>query len=163
MMTKSKFKLACECPTKLYYVDKPHYANLQAEDSFLKALAEGGYQVEALARCYYPDGQQVETIDNETALEASKRLLQKDTITLFEATIQYQQYLVRTDILVKNKNHLKIIEVKSKSFDKKALDSIVKRDGTINSKWKPYIADVAFQKWVLSHALSNIKLSHVGR
>jgi hypothetical protein len=26
------------------------------EDSFLKALAEGGYQVEALARCYFPEG-----------------------------------------------------------------------------------------------------------
>ncbi len=48
-LTKSKFKLALECPTKLYYVDKPEYANQQTEDSFLKALAEGGYQVDALA------------------------------------------------------------------------------------------------------------------
>jgi len=55
-LTKSKFKLAFECPTKLYYVDKPQYANQLADDSFLKALAEGGYQVEALARCCFPDG-----------------------------------------------------------------------------------------------------------
>jgi hypothetical protein len=51
-LTKSKFKLACECPTKLYYVDKPQYAN-QRMDDILKALAEGGYQVETLARCYF--------------------------------------------------------------------------------------------------------------
>lgn len=44
-LTKSKFKLALECPTKLYYIDKTQYANQKMEDSFLKALAEGGYQL----------------------------------------------------------------------------------------------------------------------
>lgn len=48
-LTKSKFRLALDCPTKLYYVDKPQYANRLTEDAFLKALAEGGYQVEAFA------------------------------------------------------------------------------------------------------------------
>ena len=67
-LTKSKFKLALECPSKLYYVDKPEYANQQVEDSFLQALAEGGYQVEALARCYFPDGVVIQADNNQSAI-----------------------------------------------------------------------------------------------
>ncbi|MFA6301683.1 MAG: DUF2779 domain-containing protein [Legionella sp.] len=158
-LTKSKFKLALECPTKLYYIDKPQYANQQAENSFLKALAEGGYQVEALARCYFPEGVFINSHREESALDATKRLLKNESITLFEAEILHQRYLIRTDILIKNKNHLKLIEIKAKSIDHEEIKTIVKKDGTINAKWKPYIADVAFQKWVLQHAFPNYRIS----
>ncbi|HAT9402013.1 TPA: DUF2779 domain-containing protein [Legionella pneumophila subsp. pneumophila] len=158
-LTKSKFKLALECPTKLYYIDKPQYANQQKEDSFLKALAEGGYQVEALARCYFPEGIIVEATQKESALEVTKRLLQADSIILFEAEIEYQHYLIRADILIKHHGHLKLIEVKAKSMDKESIKKIEKRDGTINANWKPYIADVAFQKWVIEHAYPNHRIS----
>ncbi|MDW8886689.1 DUF2779 domain-containing protein [Legionella pneumophila] len=158
-LTKSKFKLALECPTKLYYIDKPQYANQLQEDSFLKALAEGGYQVEALARSYYPEGINVQAHQKESTLDATKRLLQSNSIILFEAEIVYQQYLVRTDILIKYHDHLKLIEVKAKSIDKESIKKIEKRDGTINSEWKPYVADIAFQKWVLEHAYPNCHIS----
>jgi hypothetical protein len=158
-LTKSKFRLACECPTKLYYVDKPQYANQLMEDSFLKALAEGGYQVEALARCYFPEGLFVTAQNQESSLEATKRLLENESITLFEAEIQYQGYLVRTDILIKYQNHLILIEIKAKSISNEDLKNIVKRDGTINAEWKPYIADVAFQKWVLQNVYPNYEIS----
>ncbi|CZG55232.1 Domain of uncharacterised function(DUF2779) [Legionella pneumophila] len=158
-LTKSKFRLAYECPTKLYYVDKPQYANQLMEDSFLKALAEGGYQVEALARCYFPEGIFVAAKHKESSLEATKRLLENESITLFEAEIQYQGYLVRTDIIIKHQNHLKLIEIKAKSISNEDLKKIVKRDGTINAEWKPYIADVAFQKWVLQNAYPNYEIS----
>lgn len=153
-LTKSKFRLACECPTKLYYVDKPQYANQLMEDSFLKALAEGGYQVEALARCYFPDGQ---FVPDESSVDATKQLLENDSITLFEAMIEYQGFLARTDILIKHNNHLKLIEIKAKSISKK--DRLETRNGAINSDWKPYVADVAFQKWVLQHAYPNCQIS----
>lgn len=158
-LTKSKFKLALECPTKLYYIDKPQYANQQAENSFLKALAEGGYQVEALARCYFPEGIFVKTSHGESAIDATKRLLTNESITLFEAEVLHQRYLIRTDILIKNQNHLKLIEIKAKSIGNKEIQTIVKKDGTINAKWKPYIADLAFQKWVLQHAFPNYRIS----
>ncbi|WP_232220261.1 hypothetical protein [Legionella tunisiensis] len=152
-LTKSKFRLAYECPTKLYYVDKPQYANQLMEDSFLKALAEGGYQVEALARCYFPDGIFV-TTQNKAGLAATKRLLENESITLFEAEIQYQGYLIRTDILIKHKNHLKLIEIKAKSISNDEIKEIEKR-----AEWKPYLADVAFQKWVLQQAYPNYQIS----
>lgn len=153
-LTKSKFRLAFECPTKLYYADRPQYANQLMEDSFLKALAEGGYQVEALARCYFPDGVFVTEQKNKSALDATKELLQNDSITLFEAEIQHQGYLVRTDILIKHQNHFKLIEIKAKSISNDEIKQIETR-----AKWKPYLADVAFQKWVLQHAYPNYQIS----
>lgn len=43
--TKSAFKIALSCPTKLYYARHPElYANSNDEDEFLAALAEGGFQ-----------------------------------------------------------------------------------------------------------------------
>ena len=88
-LTKSKFRLACECPTKLYYVDKPQYANQLMEDSFLKALAEGGYQVEALARCYFPEGIFV-AAQNKSNLEETKRLLEMSLLRFLK-----QKYSIR--------------------------------------------------------------------
>ena len=54
--TKSRFRLALECPTKLYYgANKSEYANQSIDDPFLMALAEGGYQVGELAKYLFCD------------------------------------------------------------------------------------------------------------
>lgn len=144
LLTKSKFKMALECPTKLWYYDRPEkYANKNDENSFLKALAEGGAQVEALARCYYPKGMQIEASNNQEAVTKTQELIQNDSITLFEAAFQYQSYFLRADILEKKPGHIKIIEVKAKSISEKDKSKIATK------KWQPYIADIAFQKWVL--------------
>ncbi len=58
-ITKSRFKLALQCPAKLYYEGKPEYANQNVEDTFLLSLAEGGFQVGELAKCYYPGGHDI--------------------------------------------------------------------------------------------------------
>ena len=55
-LTKSRFKLALSCPTKLYYGTKENnYENTQSDDRFMKALAEGGYQVGELAKFLISD------------------------------------------------------------------------------------------------------------
>ena len=54
-LTKSRFQLAMSCPAKLYYDGKPAYANRSLEDAFLNALAEGGFQVGALAPTGFDD------------------------------------------------------------------------------------------------------------
>lgn len=54
LFTKSRFKLALDCPPKLYYgSNKTLYADENSEDTFLMALAEGGYQVGELAKYIY--------------------------------------------------------------------------------------------------------------
>ena len=54
-LTKSKFRLAMECHAKLYYEGKPEYAKQKIEETFLLALAEGGFKVGELAKHYFLD------------------------------------------------------------------------------------------------------------
>ena len=68
-LTKSRFQLAMQCKTKLFYCGKPEYANQSIDDPFLLSLAEGGFQVGALAKCYFPGGHEVETKDSVEALQ----------------------------------------------------------------------------------------------
>lgn len=57
VLSKSRFKLGLECPNKLYYTGKPAvFPNKKSSDTFLLALANGGFQVEELARMHYPGG-----------------------------------------------------------------------------------------------------------
>ena len=55
-LTKSRFVSAIECPTKLFYLGKKEYRNINNEDSFLASLAKGGYQVGALAKFLFKNG-----------------------------------------------------------------------------------------------------------
>jgi len=81
-LTKSRFKLAIDCPRKLYYVNKTEYGNLKENDEFLKSLAEGGYQVGELAKLYYPNGHNI--IDNgyETPLKKTNELLKRENVII---------------------------------------------------------------------------------
>lgn len=74
-LTKSRFKLALECPTKLFYTCKPEFPDTKVDDPFLEALAEGGFQVGALAKLYYPDGIEVTDTGYDTPLIKTDELL----------------------------------------------------------------------------------------
>lgn len=152
-LTKSRFKLAAECPTKLFYNGKPHlYRNLKQEDSFLAMLADGGYQVGELAKCFYPAGIEISSLNSAEAEAQTQALLKQDQVVLFEPAIRFNDYLVRVDILVKDGNHFQLIEVKAKSYNSSAPD-IVGARGDLLSDMRPYIEDVAFQAFVLRSLL----------
>lgn len=151
--TKSDFKMAITCPARLYYAVNNQYVNSNLEDSFLANLAEGGFQVGALAKCYFPSGIFIEEKDNELALIKTAQLLNQDNVILFEAAVKHQNLFVRVDILIKQGSILKLIEVKAKSYSKEADDNFLNKKGSkIATKWKPYIYDVAFQNYVLQNA-----------
>ena len=97
-LTKSRFKLAVECPTKLFYTGKDSYRNLLAEDSFMQALAEGGFQVGRMATMRYPNGIEVTERSNTRALARTQELLSShDNIVLFEPAFAHEGLLVRVD------------------------------------------------------------------
>ena len=118
-LTKSKFKLATECPTKLFYTGKSEYVNNKIDNPFLEALADGGFQVGELAKYYYPNGHHVHTLDYDQALEQTNKLLEQDKVTIYEAAIKHDNLFIRVDILIKRGSFIKIIEVKAKSIDNK--------------------------------------------
>ena len=43
-LTKSKFKLAIECPTKLFYTGKSEYINNKIDNPFLEVLVDDNFQ-----------------------------------------------------------------------------------------------------------------------
>lgn len=152
-LTKSKFKLASECPTKLFYTGKQQYSNKSLDNPFLKALADGGFQVGELAKYYYPNGHNIHTLNYEEALNLTNQLLEQIDVTIFEAAIKFKNLFIRVDILVKCGSHIRIIEVKSKSIDERMGNSFLTKNGDgILAEWKPYLYDVSFQRHVVRSA-----------
>lgn len=150
-LTKSRFKMAVECPRKLYYAGKKDvYRDAKEEDTFLKSLADGGFQVGELAKCLYPNGTEVLPKGNKEALAETAEWMKQDNVMLFEPAIAYGAYLVRVDVLVKTGNSIKLVEVKAKSI--KSGDHQIEGRGGLKSAFKPYIEDIAFQKYVVGLA-----------
>lgn len=158
-LTKSRFSLAAVCPTKLFYTGKAEYANQSIDDSFLLALADGGFQVGELAKCYFPGGHEIKTLDYEQALLETSKLLQLDNVIIYEAAIATDNLFIRVDILVKKGNRINFYEVKAKSFDPSTKDQFITNKGGIRSEWKKYLYDVAFQKHVINCALPQYTVS----
>jgi hypothetical protein len=151
LLTKSKFKLGLECPNKLYYTRKKEYANKKQEDSFLQALAQGGFQVEELARMHYPKGVLIEGNDGDYQLlwEQTQKLLEQENVIIYEPAFLVNGLFIRVDVLVKKGNNIELIEVKSKSFTPDDENLFIGKKGGMVSSWKPYLFDIAFQKHVM--------------
>ena len=159
-LTKSRYKLGLECPTKLYYTNKKEYANIKLDDPFLQALANGGFQVEALARLEYPEGHliQAENYEYQKAIDETNELLKQDHCVIFEAAFGFQNLFIRTDILVKKGNQIELIEVKAKSFDPNDENIFVGKRGALVPAWKPYLFDVAFQRYVIQNSFPEFQI-----
>ena len=112
-----------------------------------------------MAKLLYPAGQ---TLPYDGGSDESERLtreaLNRDQVTLFEATLASRGKLARVDILVKNRSTFDLIEVKSKSFSSSDVTERASsgahtifrtKKGAITSEWRPYLEDVAFQVLVL--------------
>ncbi len=156
-LSKSRFKLALECPTKVFYSLDPRYVNTKDEDEFLQALADGGFQVGELAKRMFaaedPAAVEVTVRDQDAQVRQTAELLERENVTVFEGTIRHGNLLARVDVLAKRGNVVELIEVKSKSFDPNRDDhSFRGKRGDIRSGWLPYLQDVAFQTHVLRQA-----------
>ena len=154
-LTKSRFKLALECPTKLYYANsKNGYFDKNKDNDFLQSLADGGNQVGELAKFkYHPDpvGAEItiETLEYEKALDETKFKLERPgRVVIAEAALLHETFFIRIDILIvdKDKKTIEIIEVKSKSVSEAEVTARFKgaRGGYL-SGWLPYLYDITFQ------------------
>ncbi len=157
-LTKSKFSAAWQCPRKIFYLNNREYGNNSADDTFLKALAEGGFQVGALAQSYYPEGITVATLDKEEAIETTNELLGRDEVTIFEAAFCFDNLFIRADIVRKKGKFIELIEVKAKSYNSDEEFPIwAKREFkagryVLLSDYKNYVVDLAFQTHVIQKA-----------
>ena len=159
-LTKSRFKLAAECPTKLFYTGKRDvYADTSLDDDFLKALAEGGFQVGELAKLMYPGGIEVTASSHAEQLEHTRELLSRKNVTIYEAAICHANLFARVDILQKCGDSIDLIEVKAKSYDPRDERFFENMSGNIQRKMLPYLQDIAFQRYVFDLAFPGLKES----
>lgn len=159
--TKSVFKTALSCPTKLYYARHPEeYANANDEDEFLAALAKGGFQVGELAKIYkHVDVDLHDVTDYSQALAETEKLLERKQVVIAEAAFGFGNMFIRADIVSKNDNRLDLIEVKAKSFHPRKESWMGKRaKDNINADWREYLYDLAFQKYVVSLAMPDYEI-----
>jgi hypothetical protein len=150
-LTKSDFKVARTCATKLYY-RKLDYPSMLQEDEYLQFLADGGYMIETIAKLCELEGIEIGFDDRpEVAAEETRSALNaNERVTLFEATLISGGKLARIDILKKSGSSFALIEVKAKSVDTSTGENPFRgqRDG-IKPAWRPYLEDVAFQFAIL--------------
>jgi hypothetical protein len=150
--------LGLECPAKLFYTKKVEYFDGKLDDEFLQALADGGFQVGELAKLYYPGGTNIDELNYDIALSQTHTLLQQSNVIIYEAAFLYQNLFIRTDLLVKNEDRVELIEVKAKSFAP-GEDSFLNTRDHIVPKWRPYLYDIAFQKYVVQNAYPSFQVS----
>lgn len=154
--TKSAFTMSLECPRRLYYAyDKVVYANQDVDNEFLKSLAEGGFQVGEFAKLCYGIGPEntVKTLEPADAIRQTKELLSQDYVNIAEAAFLKDNMFVRADIIEKKGDVINLIEVKAKSWNPLE-DTFVSKNGkSTNKAIRPYLYDVAFQKYVIVNAL----------
>ncbi|MDQ6770340.1 MAG: DUF2779 domain-containing protein [Gemmatimonadota bacterium] len=163
-LSKSDFKLARGCDAKLFFRENS-YPDNRDMNPYLALLAEGGYMVEALAKAKYVDGVQLEygrgvADDYQRTFDQ----LGRDQVTLFEATLLVGRQQARVDILEKNGNTVRLLEVKSKSFDGAEHASLLAagKGGSMRLSRKPYgirkewsekLEDITFQVLLLEKVL----------
>lgn len=147
-LTKSRFMMALECPTKLHYAGNPKLHDASQEDSFLAALAEGGHQVGAMARLMYPQGVLVDAATHAEQVEQTRKLLERPQAVIFEAAFQCEGLFVRVDIVRKHGETVDLVEVKAKSVDPAQVPPFRTARGGIDAQFLPYLRDITFQRHV---------------
>ncbi len=164
LLSKSAFKVASTCPTKLYYYLQD-YPSVKEENEYLIFLARDGHIVGKIAQLQYPNGIEIDrSAGKEPAVAETERLLQtNDNIVLFEAALRSGPLIAYVDILIKRGSSLSLIEVKSKGLDsadgEAELYGILGKKGGIDSNFRPYIEDVAFQYIVAKERFPDAHIS----
>ena len=111
----------------------------------MQALADGGHQVGALAKLHFPDGKDCTERGTDAAFARTQQWLDAGETVIFEAALKAGHKFIRVDVLELTPNEIRIIEVKAKGLDGDAPGQFFGKRGGIDSGWRPYLEDVAFQ------------------
>jgi hypothetical protein len=164
VLSKSRFKQGLECPNKLFFSNNSEdYHNMKKDDTFLQALASGGFQIEEYARLHYPNGVLIDADYSDTNYQElanqTAELLKQENVIIYEAAFYIDNLFIRTDILEKKGNTIKLIEVKAKSINPHDVYNFVGKNGGLVSGWKPYLFDLAFQTHVTKCCLPEFQIT----
>ncbi|MFO0963741.1 MAG: DUF2779 domain-containing protein [Phycisphaerales bacterium] len=172
-LTKSMLVRAYDCPMRLRHILEGRPSR-HDDDEFLRMLAEGGYQFEAIVRQALPGeriggGTAVARERSDEVLDRIAQALATGTeLVLHEAPVCHGALFARVDILRARGGAIEMLEVKSRAFGGSTNGEAVAApkspngdDGVLTAKslsvrsgWRDYVADIAFQQLVLERALA---------
>ena len=137
-LSKSKYCGLWQCP-KIAWLKKYKPEELTIDESTLSRM-EAGNEVGDLAMGLFGDFVEVtayngDKLDLNKMIETTREEMNRGTPVICEASFQYNGLYCAVDILKKENGGWAIYEVKSSTHDDKAV----------------YVADVAYQKYVLEH------------
>ena len=125
-LTKSNFKLGCDCPFKLRYYKAKYPSTLQ-DNEMLEFFAEGGFMVEAIAHAV---------------------MLQHNPSATFEKTFTHGRYSARVDGWETDGKRATLTEIKAKSVDSGDPEQFFGANGEVLGTWRDYLLDITFQVMV---------------
>lgn len=147
-LSKSKYCSLWQCP-KILWMNKYKPEELVLDSSAL-ARMEAGNEVGDLAMGLFGDYVEVtaykgEKLDLQKMIDDTKTEMDKGTPVLCEASFEFDGLYCAVDILCKEENGWAIFEVKSSTKSDKEI----------------YIADIAYQKYVLQNCGVNVTGSYL--
>ena len=147
-LSKSKYCSLWQCP-KILWMNKYKPEELVLDSSVL-ARMEAGNEVGDLAMGLFGDYVEVtaykgERLDLQKMIADTKSEMDKDTPVICEASFEFGGLYCAVDILCKEENGWAILEVKSSTKSDKEI----------------YIADIAYQKYVLQNCGVNVTGSYL--
>ncbi len=157
--TKHLFGAGIECPTKLFYYAHNYPENQQSRP-FIEHAIYNKRLLNALAQTAYPKGIFVEENSISEAADQTNSLLQREEVVLFDAIFEHQQMMARLPIVEKNDNRLTVFYTRTKAFNSRR-SKLTDKKGKINSKWRKYLLDFAYQLFLVRKNWPNIPIDAV--
>ncbi|WP_424946358.1 DUF2779 domain-containing protein [Candidatus Spongiihabitans sp.] len=147
-LSKSKIMSGLQCEKRLWL--EVHQPDAKIVSDNTQWLFDSGNAVNDVARALHQGGHLIELVDwnfADAIEETKRRLNDAPQAPLFEGTFVHDGVLIMADILQRDEDGYRLIEVKSSSSVK-----------------DPYYADCAVQAWVLEGAgltIHKVELAHI--
>jgi hypothetical protein len=147
-LTKSKYLSGLQCHKRLWY-EKNYPGRAAAISRSQQRIFDQGREVGVLARDHFPGGMLIDATGPVESVEQTKEAIRRGISCIFEASFIFNGIWVRCDILQRDSNSWRIIEVKASTKVK-----------------EEYLPDLAVQKHVLTGRgvpISGTQLMHINR
>ena len=153
-LRRSNYLNGLQCHRRLWY-EQNHPGRAIPTSKSQQRLLDQSREVRRLARERFPEGRLIDTTDPREAVEQTQEAISSDIISsdiscIFNASFIFNNiWWVRCDILEKDSNSWKIIEVEALADVK-----------------EEHLSDLAFQKYVLTEqevTISGTKVMHINR
>ena len=151
-LTKSKYLQGLQCHKRLWNEVRHRERTTDISISQQRRFDQGK-EVGILARDCFPNGFLIDAVDPLVAVKHTEQAIKRGTSCIFEASFIFNDVLVKCDILQKDGDSWRIVEVKTSTVNRAVRESkIVKEE---------YLHDLAIQKYVLTGqglSISNTQL-----